>query len=145
MRSSRQDRSTIDHECEQLQAEFQDVANTVQTLATKMQAAEKAGDANATEWRNDLKQVAQDIDAEQTQVKMLRLARQTERSSRMEIDKQFVLEELKKQGQSQRVQEALDQLPEKIDHERHAALLEKFGIDPGQLAEKAAREGLTKL
>ena len=39
MRSSRQDTSRIDHEFEQLQAEFQDVANTVQTLATKMQAA----------------------------------------------------------------------------------------------------------
>jgi hypothetical protein len=63
----------------------------------------------------------------------------------MELDKQFVIEELKKQGQSQHVQKALDELPEKVDHERHAALLEKFGIDPGQLAEKAAREGITKL
>jgi hypothetical protein len=63
----------------------------------------------------------------------------------MHLDKEFVIEELKKQGQSQRVQQALDQLPEKIDHEQHAALLEKFGIDPGQLAEKAAREGLAKL
>jgi hypothetical protein len=63
----------------------------------------------------------------------------------MELDKQFVIEELKKQGQSQQVQKALDELPEKVDHERHAALLEKFGIDPGQLAEKAAREGIRKL
>lgn len=68
------DTSTIDQEFGQLQAEFQDVAKTVQALATKMQAAEKAGDANATEWLNDLKQVAQDIDAEQTQVKTLLLA-----------------------------------------------------------------------
>jgi hypothetical protein len=63
----------------------------------------------------------------------------------MELDKQFVIEELKKQGQSQHVQQALDELPAKIDHEKHAALLEKFGIDPGQLAEKAAREGIAKL
>jgi hypothetical protein len=63
----------------------------------------------------------------------------------MELDKQFVIEELKKQGQSQQVQKALDELPEKVDHERHAALLEKFGIDPGQLAEKAAKEGIRKL
>lgn len=68
------DTSTIDQEFGQLQAEFQDVAGTVQALATKMQAAEKAGDANATDWLNDLKQVAQDIDAEQTQVKTLLLA-----------------------------------------------------------------------
>jgi hypothetical protein len=63
----------------------------------------------------------------------------------MEFDKQFVIEELKKQGQSQQVQKALDELAAKVDHERHAALLEKFGIDPGQLAEKAAKEGIAKL
>lgn len=68
------DTSTIDREFEQLQAEFQDVAKTVQGLATKMQAAEKAGDANATEWLGDLKEVAKDIDDEQTQVKTLLLA-----------------------------------------------------------------------
>ncbi len=31
------------------------------------------------------------------------------------------------------------------DHEQHAALLEKFGIDPGKLAEKAAKERLASL
>ena len=63
----------------------------------------------------------------------------------MQFDKQFVIDELKKQGQSQHVQKALDELPAKVDHERDAALLQKVGIDPGQLAEKAAREGLAKL
>ena len=68
------DTTTIDREFEQLQAEFQDVAKTVQSLAVKLQAAEKAGDANATEWLADLKQVAQDIDDEQAQTKALLLA-----------------------------------------------------------------------
>ena len=63
----------------------------------------------------------------------------------MQLDKQFVIDELKKQGQSQQVQRALDELPAKVDHNEHAALLEKFGHDPGQLAEKAAKEGLAKL
>jgi hypothetical protein len=63
----------------------------------------------------------------------------------MELDKQFVIDELKKQGQSQHVQKALDELPEKVDHNQHAALLAKFGLDPGQLAEKAAKQGLAKL
>jgi hypothetical protein len=63
----------------------------------------------------------------------------------MEIDKQFAIEEIKKQGQSERVQHALDELPEKVDHEQHAALLEKLGIDPGQLAEKAAKQGIARL
>jgi hypothetical protein len=68
------DATTIDQEFEQLQAEFQDVAKTVHGLAAKMQAAEKAGDANASEWLADLKQVAQDIDDEQVQVQKLLLA-----------------------------------------------------------------------
>jgi hypothetical protein len=38
-----------------------------------------------------------------------------------------------------------DQLTARRDHEQHAALLMKFGIDPGQLAEKAAKAGLAKL
>jgi len=63
----------------------------------------------------------------------------------MEFDKQFVLDELKKQGQSEHMQKALDELPERVDHNQHAALLEKFGLDPGQLAEKAAKEGLARL
>jgi hypothetical protein len=68
------DATTIDQEFAQLQTEFQDVAKTVQALATKMQAAQQAGDTNATEWLGDLKRVAQDIDDEQTQVKKLLLA-----------------------------------------------------------------------
>jgi hypothetical protein len=68
------DANTIDQEFEQLQAEFQDVAKTVEGLAGKMQAAEQAGDTNAAAWLGDLKRVAQDIDDEQAQVKKLLLA-----------------------------------------------------------------------
>ena len=63
----------------------------------------------------------------------------------MQLDKQFVIDELKKQGQSEQAQKALDELPAKIDHEQHAALLQKFGLDPGQLAEKAAKAGVAEL
>jgi small-conductance mechanosensitive channel len=68
------DTATIDQEFEKLQGEFDDVAKTVQALAQKLQAAEQAGDKNATEWLGDLKQVAQDIDDEQTQAKVVLLA-----------------------------------------------------------------------
>ena len=44
----------------------------------------------------------------------------------MQIDKQFVIDELKKQGQSAQVQDALAKLPATIDHERDAALLMQF-------------------
>jgi hypothetical protein len=63
----------------------------------------------------------------------------------MQLDKQFVLDVLKKEGESQKVQQALAELPEKVDHERHAALLEKFGLDPGKLAQKAAERGIASL
>jgi hypothetical protein len=63
----------------------------------------------------------------------------------MQLDKQFVIDELRKAGKDEHVQKALDELPEKIDHEQHAAMLEKFGIDPGKLAEDAAQKGLSRL
>jgi hypothetical protein len=63
----------------------------------------------------------------------------------MQLDKQFVLEELKKAGQDQHVQQAIQELPEKIDHDQHAQMLEKFGLDPGKLAAKAAERGLASL
>lgn len=63
----------------------------------------------------------------------------------MQLDKQFVIEELRKAGKDEHVQKAIDELPEKIDHNEHAAQLEKFGLDPGKLAEKAAQRGLADL
>jgi hypothetical protein len=63
----------------------------------------------------------------------------------MELDKQFVLDELRKAGKDQHVEQALQELPEKIDHDRHAQLLEKLGLDPGKLAEKAVERGLSSL
>ena len=68
------DTQTIDQEYGKLEGEFEDVVKTVQALADKMQAAEKAGDANATEWIADLKLIVQDISDEQTQAKVLLLA-----------------------------------------------------------------------
>jgi hypothetical protein len=65
------DTSTVDQAYGQLQAEFQDVAKSVQEFAEKMQAAAQAGDANAKEWLLDLKQIALDIKDEQVQVNAL--------------------------------------------------------------------------
>jgi poly-D-alanine transfer protein DltD len=54
----------------------------------------------------------------------------------MQIDKSTIISELEKQGKNEHVQRALEELPDKIDHEQHAQLLEKFGIDPGKLVAK---------
>jgi hypothetical protein len=39
----------------------------------------------------------------------------------------------------------VQELPDRIDHEQHAAALQKLGLDPGQLAETAVQRGLTSL
>jgi hypothetical protein len=56
----------------------------------------------------------------------------------MHIDKDFVLEELRKQGKNEHMQKAIQELPDKIDHNEHAATLMKFGLDPGKLVARAA-------
>jgi len=58
----------------------------------------------------------------------------------MEIDREHVIALLREKGKDDRVQHAIDTLPEKVDHNAHAAQLEKLGIDPGELAAKAAHE-----
>jgi hypothetical protein len=63
----------------------------------------------------------------------------------MHLDKQFIIDELKKQGQNDKVQKAIQELPDKVDHEHHADLLMKLGVDPGKLAAKAAEQGIAKL
>jgi hypothetical protein len=63
----------------------------------------------------------------------------------MQLDKKFVLDELRKAGQDKHVEDAIKELPEKIDHDQHAALLQRFGLDPGKLAQRAAERGLASL
>jgi hypothetical protein len=61
----------------------------------------------------------------------------------MQLDKSDVIDLLRKEGKNDQVQKALQELPDKIDHEEHAAMIQqKFGIDPGKLAEKAIAKGL---
>jgi small-conductance mechanosensitive channel len=62
------DTATIDQAYGQLQAEFQDVAKSVQELAGKLQAAAQAGNTDAREWLLDLKQIALDVKDEQVTV-----------------------------------------------------------------------------
>jgi len=47
-----------------------------------------------------------------------------------------IFDEFRKAGQNQHVEKAMQELPETADHQRDAQLLQKFGIHPGQLAER---------
>ena len=63
----------------------------------------------------------------------------------MHIPTQMIEKELQKQGRSAEAQKILAELPTKIDHDQHAQILEKFGLDPGKLAADAASKGLESL
>jgi hypothetical protein len=61
----------------------------------------------------------------------------------MQLDKHEVVDLLRKEGKNEHVQKALQELPDKIDHEKDAAMLQqRFGIDPGKLAERALEKEL---
>jgi hypothetical protein len=58
----------------------------------------------------------------------------------MKIHRDHVIELLREKGQDDRVQQAIDELPEQIDHNEQAHKLENLGIDPGELAAKAGHK-----
>ena len=51
----------------------------------------------------------------------------------MQIDKNMVLELLRSQGKDDQVGQADSELPQQVDTEQDAGLLQKFGIDPADL------------
>jgi hypothetical protein len=55
----------------------------------------------------------------------------------MQIDKQQVIELIRERGDSEKVQQAMQELPEKVDLKEHSDLLARYGIDPQDLLSKA--------
>jgi hypothetical protein len=51
----------------------------------------------------------------------------------MEIDKETIVGMLRERGQSDEAARAEQELPERVDPDRDAGLLEQFEIDPGDL------------
>ncbi|CAN5687509.1 hypothetical protein BH24ACT11_BH24ACT11_14540 [soil metagenome] len=56
----------------------------------------------------------------------------------MQIDKSQIIDMLKSQGDTGNAQQADQELPQQVDTEQHAGLLEKFGINPQDLIAKFA-------
>lgn len=54
----------------------------------------------------------------------------------MDIDKSQIVEHLKKLGKHDQAAKAESDLPEKVNPEEHAGLLERFGLDPKDLKGK---------
>ena len=51
----------------------------------------------------------------------------------MQIPKEQILELLRSRGQDDKAQQADGELPDQVDTEQHAGILQKLGIDPGDL------------
>ena len=54
----------------------------------------------------------------------------------MEIPKDKVLDLLREQGKDDQDDQAQQELPDQVDPEQHAGLLQKFGLDPQDLIGK---------
>ncbi|HEU0101774.1 MAG TPA: hypothetical protein VFR07_05580 [Mycobacteriales bacterium] len=59
----------------------------------------------------------------------------------MQIDKNQILELLKSQGQHDQAGQAEQELPDQVDTDQHAGLLEKLGLSPMELVTKLAGGG----
>jgi hypothetical protein len=54
----------------------------------------------------------------------------------MQIPKDKIIDLLRERGADDKVQQAQQELPDQVDPEQHAGLLQKFGLDPQDLIGK---------
>ena len=59
----------------------------------------------------------------------------------MELDKNQILDFLREQGKSDQVSQAEQELPDQVDTDQHADLLQRFGINPQELLQKFMGRG----
>ncbi|HZD73503.1 MAG TPA: hypothetical protein VE776_06400 [Actinomycetota bacterium] len=59
----------------------------------------------------------------------------------MQIDKQAVLDLLREKGQQDQASQAEQQLPDQVDTDKNADLLQRLGIDPREILEKFMGRG----
>jgi hypothetical protein len=60
----------------------------------------------------------------------------------MQIPKDQILELLRSRGQNDKASQAEGELPEQVDTDRHAGLLQKYGIDPQDVISKLGGGGI---
>lgn len=63
----------------------------------------------------------------------------------MKIDKAQILDLLRSRGDDQKVDEADRELPDQVDTDGDSGLLDRFGLDIGDLVKKFGGGGLGKL
>jgi hypothetical protein len=60
----------------------------------------------------------------------------------MQIPKDQILEFLRSRGDNDKASQAEGELPDQVDTDQHAGLLEKYGIDPQDLISKVGGSGI---
>jgi hypothetical protein len=64
----------------------------------------------------------------------------------VQLDKNMILDLLRERGQQDQASQAEQELPQQVDTDQHAGLLQKFGLDPQELIGKfMGGGGLPKL
>jgi hypothetical protein len=65
---------------------------------------------------------------------------------RLQLDKNMILDFLRERGQQDQASQAEQELPDQVDTDQDAGLLQKFGLDPQELLQKfMGGGGLPKL
>jgi hypothetical protein len=59
----------------------------------------------------------------------------------VQLDKNMILDLLRERGQQDQASQAEQQLPDQVDTDRDAGLLQQFGLDPQELLQKFAGGG----
>ena len=54
----------------------------------------------------------------------------------MQLDKNMILDLLRERGQQDQASQAEQELPDQVDTDQHAGILQKFGLDPQELLQK---------
>jgi hypothetical protein len=60
----------------------------------------------------------------------------------MQLDKNMILDLLRERGDQQRADQADQELPDQVDTDQHADLLERFGLNPKELLGRFTGGGL---
>ena len=68
----------------------------------------------------------------------VRLAQSNHEGTAMQLDKKVILDLLRQRGDHDHADRAGQELPDQVDTDKHAGLLERFGVNPGELLGKFA-------
>ncbi len=65
--------------------------------------------------------------------------------SPMQLDKSTIVQFLQQNGQGDKAEQAQQQLPDQVDHEQHADLLQRIGVNPQDLVKQFGGDVFKKL